>query len=67
VERPPPVAIGPQLSFQTASLLPPGVQDQYAAERLPSALNGTSDVGFQVQPDCTWVPPTDVTYGDVFG
>ncbi len=53
--------IGPHVSFHTASELPPGVQPQYAVFREPSALNGTSEVGFHVQPDWTWVPPTEVT------
>ena len=56
-----------QLSFQTAWVLPPGFHAQYSGLRLPSSLNGLSCVGFHVQPDCTWVPPTDVTYGEEFG
>ena len=56
-----------QLSFQTGSVLPPAFQAQYAGLRTCGARNGLSCVGCQVQPDCTWVPPTDVTYGETLG
>jgi hypothetical protein len=61
------VAAGSHDSFQTTFVVleVPGefVELKYAELKLPSALNGTSLCGFHDQPNCSCVPPTDVTYG----
>src|SRR5438876_11759845 len=64
---PPPVAIGAQDSFHTAWLLPPLVEAQYAGLNAPLEVKASLLDGFQVQPYCSWVPPTDTTYGELAG
>src|SRR5260370_41845281 len=62
---PPPVPIGPQDSFQTAWLNPLLVDAQEAGLKAPVEVNGTLLDGFQVQPSCSWVPPTATTNGEL--
>ncbi len=64
---PPLVPIGPQDSFHTASLLPPLVHCQYAGLGTPVEVNASLLAGFRVQPSCSWVPPTETTYGELGG
>jgi len=62
------VAAGNQDSFQTTFNGPElsVVVAKYAGLRAPLAT-GASLEGFQRQPSCSWVPPTDTTNGELAG
>jgi len=64
---PPPVPNGPNDSFHTAWLNPLPVEAQQAGLGAPVEVNGSLLEGFQVQPSCSWVPPTATTNGEVAG